>query len=82
MVEHRLAKARVASSNLVIRSIFFVSLAQLDRASGYGPEGRGFESSRIRHEKLVILYYKLFCFMQECWNRQTGMFEGHVREIA
>ena len=61
---------------------FYVSLAQLDRASGYGPEGRGFESSRIRQKKLVILYYKLFCFMQECWNRQTGMFEGHVREIA
>ena len=61
---------------------FFVSLAQLDRASGYGPEGRGFESSRIRQEKLVMLNYKLFCFMQKCWNRQTGMFEGHVREIA
>ena len=24
-------------------------VAQLDRASGYGPEGRGFESSRARH---------------------------------
>ena len=24
-------------------------LAQLDRASGYGPEGRGFESLKVRH---------------------------------
>lgn len=31
-------------------------VAQLDRASGYGPEGRGFESSRARHfmELLVL----------------------------
>ena len=27
-----------------------VALAQLDRASGYGPEGRGFESLMLRHE--------------------------------
>ena len=27
-----------------------VRLAQLDRASGYGPEGRGFESSSARDE--------------------------------
>ena len=50
-------------------------LAQLDRASGYGPEGQGFESLRVRHEKprlsndrcgfsfvlqLNTLYYKYF----------------------
>ena len=28
-----------------------VALAQLDRASGYGPEGRGFESLMLRQEK-------------------------------
>ena len=27
-------------------------LAQLDRASGYGPEGQGFESLMLRHENL------------------------------
>ncbi len=29
-------------------------VAQLDRASGYGPEGRGFESSRAREENKSI----------------------------
>ena len=28
-----------------------VRLAQLDRAFGYGPKGRGFESSNAREEK-------------------------------
>ena len=32
-----------------------VALAQLDRASGYGPEGRGFESLMLRHEDTAIL---------------------------
>ena len=27
---------------------YFVRVAQLDRASGYGPEGRGFESFHVR----------------------------------
>ena len=31
----------------------FVHLAQLDRASGYGPEGRGFESSNARRLRLL-----------------------------
>ena len=30
---------------------YLASLAQLDRASGYGPEGLGFESSMTRHKK-------------------------------
>ena len=73
MVEHRLAKARVASSNLVIRSIFlYVSLAQLDRASGYGPEGRGFESSRIRQQKTCNFYYKLFFTLYLCRSAGIG----------
>ena len=29
-----------------------VRLAQLDRAFGYGPKGRGFESSNARHKKM------------------------------
>ena len=30
-----------------------VRLAQLDRAFGYGPKGRGFESSNARLESLI-----------------------------
>ena len=65
MVEHRLAKARVASSNLVIRSIFlFASLAQLDRASDYGSEGQGFESSMTRQTFYIEgLFYFKFIFI-------------------
>ena len=33
-------------------SRIWVRLAQLDRAFGYGPKGRGFESSNARIEKL------------------------------
>jgi hypothetical protein len=40
-------------SNLIFRVCFnpisYVPLAQLDRASDYGSEGREFESSRARH---------------------------------
>lgn len=32
----------------------FVGVAQLDRAFGYGPKGRGFESSRPRIEETVL----------------------------
>ncbi len=57
-VEHRLAKARVAGSNPVFRSILLmklyrllphVPLAQLDRAFDYESKGREFESLRARH---------------------------------
>jgi hypothetical protein len=54
VVEHRLAKARVASSNLVVRSINFVPLAQLDRAFDYESKGREFESLRARHNFIMI----------------------------
>ena len=39
---------------------------------------RGFESPSLRHiDKLFrICYYNIA--MRPCWNRQTGMFEGHV----
>ena len=30
-----------------------VALAQLDRASGYGPEGQGFESLMLRQEQII-----------------------------
>ncbi len=39
-----------------------VALAQLDRASGYGPEGRGFESSKLHHLKQA---YACFFYFQK-----------------
>lgn len=38
-----------------------VGVAQLDRASGYGPEGREFESSRPRYMK-PINFHSLWAF--------------------
>ena len=32
-----------------------VRVAQLDRASGYGPEGREFESCRVHYQTSVLL---------------------------
>ena len=52
-VEHRLAKARVASSNLVFRSNFFIKVqffctypgvAQFGSVLDWGSRGRGFKS--------------------------------------
>ena len=36
---------------------YFVRVAQLDRASGYGPEGRGFESFHVHEESS---FFELF----------------------
>ncbi len=58
-VEHRLAKARVAGSIPVVRSIFlnvFAPLAQLDRAFDYESKGQEFESLRAHHFYLVNTY--------------------------
>lgn len=41
-----------------------VPLAQLDRAFGYDPEGRGFESLRARHKDDKTAFYK-GCFFIE-----------------
>ena len=38
----------------------FALVAQLDRASGYGPEGHGFESSSARQNKVHSLEWTLF----------------------
>ena len=51
MVECHLAKVKVASSNLVTRSRDQALVAQLDRASDYESEGRGFESLRAHQQK-------------------------------
>ena len=34
-----------------VAAAMYVRLAQLDRAFGYGPKGRGFESSSARYEE-------------------------------
>ena len=52
-----------------------VCLAQLDRAFGYGPKGRGFESSNTRNEKdsgnsAEMRFPGFFCV--------SGFFGGHV----
>ena len=44
-------------------------VAQLDRASDYGSEGREFESSRARFQNLFVLSYKMrrgFCLVEKC----------------
>ena len=52
VVECHLAKVKVASPNLVTRSRKqFALVAQLDRASDYESEGRGFESLRAHQKK-------------------------------
>ena len=38
----------------VVKKTTNVGVAQLDRASGYGPEGREFESSRPRCKDLLM----------------------------
>ena len=40
-------------------------LAQLDRVSGYGPEGQGFESLTARHEKRGSTRVEPFFFYVE-----------------
>ncbi len=55
-VEHRLAKARVAGSIPVFRSINRAALAQLDRAFDYESKGQEFESLRPRH----LFFARLF----------------------
>ena len=60
LVERHLAKVEVASSSLVIRSIY-APVAQLDRVSGYEPEGQGFESLRARQKPIASAVGFLFC---------------------
>ena len=44
---------------LYIGSKKYALIAQLDRASGYGPEGREFESSSARQERHLMSFF--FC---------------------
>ena len=49
-----------------------VRLAQLDRAFGYGPKGRGFESSNARHIKNGTGHKVLSHFLFESGRTRTG----------
>ena len=42
-------------------AIEYVGVAQLDRASGYGPEGREFESSIARYRDCKEISLQSFC---------------------
>ncbi len=56
-------------------------LAQLDRVSGYGPEGQGFESLTARHEKRLHESVTLFffeCKMQEKCKMQNAKLWSRV----
>ena len=68
LVERHLAKVEVASSSLVIRSIY-APVAQLDRVSGYEPEGQGFESLPARHKKKYSISYTSFYYvLKKLWD--------------
>ena len=45
-----------------------VALAQLDRASGYGPEGQGFESLMLRQFDKTLLNSRVFVFSHNVSN--------------
>lgn len=53
--ERNAGSVEVRSSNL-LHSTIYASVAQLDRATGCGPVGRGFESLRARH---FYTYFKI-----------------------
>ena len=54
----------------VVKPLQHVRLAQLDRAFGYGPKGRGFESSSARLKKKEILLTQHLLFL--CMGLQGG----------
>ena len=56
----------------------FALIAQLDRASGYGPEGREFESCHV-HYKSTCITQVLFCALQ--WAMHIQIKTGRV-ELA
>ena len=47
LIELGVKKLLRGFESLRLRHQFFAPLAQLDRASGYGPEGQEFESLRV-----------------------------------
>ena len=59
--------------------ICFAPVAQLDRASGYGPEGHGFESSSARQNKVHSLEWTLFFV---CLKKRIRKGRFAIRQIA
>ena len=49
----------------VNKTAYYVRLAQLDRASGYGPEGREFESSIARRKDISVSEMSFFIFLSD-----------------
>ena len=49
-----------------VYKIKYVGLAQLDRAFGYGPKGRGFESSNPHVESLEK-FFRTFLILDVCF---------------
>ena len=60
-----------------------VCLAQLDRASGYGPEGRGFESSSARTKKCYDCSTSFFVFRYICYHYISAqqLFLIHKKQV-
>ena len=62
--------------------IYHVRLAQLDRASGYGPEGREFESSIARKKDISVqgmsFYIYLVRFFLFTLSVQLSLFDSIV----
>ena len=55
---------RCGTSSVLKKSVTYVRLAQLDRAFGYGPKGRGFESSSARFFCAYARFFALcVCFL-------------------
>ena len=69
----------VAGTAKGIHQLIYVRLAQLDRAFGYGPKGRGFESSNARaHESSYSFYTRRIGHVQFFFFYA----HGHGKEIC
>ena len=61
--------------NDAAKVIWYVRLAQLDRAFGYGPKGRGFESSNARY---MCVYARFICvYARFVFGTQEALKNGH-----
>ena len=64
------------------RHIYHVRLAQLDRASGYGPEGREFESSIARKKDISVKEMSFYIYLTRSFlfrlSVQLSLFDSTV----
>lgn len=72
--------------NIVVNNlVFYVGVAQLDRAFGYGPKGRGFESSSARFLRLCTVFVRLRTLVMRSGNVDkfgVSAFFMHKNEIT